>query len=388
MVLLLATALTCSSCGGEQPFASATVKKLNQLVDAIMKQANIPGVVVGVWVPGEGAWVEAKGKADVETGEEMGTDYKFRIGSITKTFTATVVLQLVDEGRIGLDDPVSKYLEGIRRGEDMTVRQLLNHTSGMYSHDEGENEAVFNAAIVAEPGRDWDPEEFMDMGPRSNDPFFEPGTEWRYSNGAYMALGLIVEKVTGDTLEEQIEEKIIDPLGLENTSLPDTAEITPPFAHGYTTWTGAWEEKNRDRLIDWTELGPGWAWAAGGMVSDMEDMKTWAKALATGELLSEKTQEERLEWIDVPGGETLGAKYGLGIYYLGGLIGHDGDPLAYNCATYYYPEQDATIVVMYNKGMNEVDGQYFSADMPTVMGIATLTMPDENWPWMGLTSNP
>ena len=116
------------------------------------------------------------------------------------------------------------------------------------------------------------------------------------------------------------------------------------------------------------------------MVSDLEDLRVWAKALATGELLSEEMQEERLTWVDVPGAETLEMKYGLGILSMGGMLGHDGMLWGYNTGMLYYPEKDATIVVLFNRAMDQQDGEWVTYDLPYTMAAASILFPGE-MPW-------
>ena len=221
IILLTAAALACSSCGTQESepetvfsLSPELQQELEEILDDVMSENGIPGAVIGVWVPGEGSWVEAKGLADVQTGEAMDTADKVRIGSITKTFNATVILQLVDEGRIGLDDPLRDYAPEVPGSEEITVRMLLDHTSGLFDYTSDED---FQEAVDAEPLRKWQPQELVDFA-ISHEPYFAPGEEWHYSNTNYILLGMIVEEVTGNLVGDEMRTRIYERLGLSNTS--------------------------------------------------------------------------------------------------------------------------------------------------------------------------
>jgi D-alanyl-D-alanine carboxypeptidase len=374
LVMALAS-VTCVSCGTPR-FPADIETKLDKLLSVLMEQNGIPGAVAGVWVPGRGTWVKAAGEADIDAGTPEQADNRFRIGSITKAFTATVVLQLADEGKLSLDDVLDQYIEGFEYGDRTTIRQICNHTSGVFAYDDTPG---FTEDSVNSPGRKWSTTELLDMA-RAGEPSFPPGEGWRYSNSNYLLLGLIAEQVTGRDLAGEIERRIAGPLGLSATVLPKGTGLGRPQSHGYVLWDGRWGKPDTDELDDVTYMNPSWAWAAGAMVSDLEDLRVWAKALATGELLSDEMQKERLRWVDVPGAEVIEAKYGLGIYSMGGLIGHDGMLWGYNSAMFYYPEQDATIIVLFNRGMDQKDGEWVSPADPFVMGAAALLFPGE-MPW-------
>lgn len=378
LLLAAATAfavLTSCSCG-TQKFSPEIEQKLDRLLSVMMEQNGIPGAVAGIWVPGEGAWVSAKGKADVKAGSPVEADYRFRIGSITKTFTATVILQLADEGKLSLDDRLDTYVSGFPNGDQITIRQLCNNTSGVFAYDDAPG---FVETTLAEPERQWSPEELLDLA-RAGQPYFAPGQDWRYCNTNFVILGVIAEKVTGNGLEEEIRQRIIEPLGLSATIFPEGSELGRPHSSGYVVWAGRWGRPDNGELDDVTYMNPSWGWAAGAIVSNLEDLHTWARALATGELLSEKMQKERLTWVNVPGGEAIGAKYGLGIFSMGDLVGHDGMLWGYNSGMYYYPEKDATIVVLFNRGMDQKDGEWVSPADPFSMAAASILFPGK-MPW-------
>jgi D-alanyl-D-alanine carboxypeptidase len=271
----------------------------------------------------------------------MRSSYRFRIASVTKTFVATVVLELVGEGRLGLDDPVERWLPRLVPGGDaITIRELLNHTSGLfdYTHDD-----AFDRTLGADPGRTWSPRELVAIAashPRS----FPPGTRWEYSNTNYVLLGLVVEAVAATSLEQQLRERLFGPLALRATSFPADAETGGSFVHGYVG--PATLPVPRGTLVDITSrLGPSWLWAAGGMVSNGDDVTRFFAALLGGRLL----RPDLLLAM-----RTLAplSNYGLGLWRFGTpcgfAYGHVGDFLGWRTAVYARPNGRRVAAVMVN----------------------------------------
>ena len=355
----------CLSCN--ETSSRLTIRQQIELtLDKTMNAYNIPGAIVGSIVPGEEELVIKKGLADLKTGRAIQIVDKFRIGSITKTFTATLILRLVDEGLLSLDDKLDEYVAGIPSANIITIRQLCNNTSGLANY--GENKDLI-ASIEKEPHRVWAPRELVDiavsMGPHS-----PPGKRWYYSNTNFILLGMIIEEVTGNSLAVEIQQRIAEPLGLSCTSLANSPEISGQYSHGYE-FAG---EDDRD-LIDRTEyLDPSIVWGAGAMISNLKDLKIWADALAKGELLSKAAHEEQLTWVDISETHGIAEKYGLGIFYLGGLIGHDGRQPGYDTAMFYLPSRDAIFVVLLNKS------EAANIALGVLMRIVKIVLPGEV-PW-------
>lgn len=358
LAALLALALTAlPSCGGsgDQPEATPLdpelQRRIEEVVDEVMAENGIPGAIVAVEVPGEGSWITAKGLADVEAGRPMDISYLFRVGSITKTFTATAVLQLVDEGRLSLDDTLDELeiQPAVPYSDVITVRMLLNHTSGIfdYTGDEGFQEAQDENLL-----QKWTPEEMV-AAAASHEPCFQPGQGWEYSNTNYVLLGMIVERTTGNSFGDEVEERFTGPLGLSDTCMPDGPDIRGEHSQGYAC-AGDLEddpEGGPQELVDvTTAIDPSWAWAAGAMISDLEDLRAWVKALAEGDLLSEEVQAERLQMVEA----WQGSDYGLGIAAYEGFLGHPGDIPGFSSAMFYNPESGATVVMTLNKNPNEL----------------------------------
>lgn len=330
---------------------------LKTVLDALEK-GGIPGAVVGIWAPDQGTWVEAFGHANLAEHQSMTVDHKFRIGSITKTATATIVLQLAGEGVIDLDQTIEKYDKKfdlkIPQAKEITIRQLLNHTSGLFSYtDDPALEAISYANLLLY----WTPQELIKYAVSHRDTA-QPGKEFHYSNTGYALLGLIIEEETKHRLEEKADRRIIQKLGLKNTSFPTLPNTTEPHANGYVSNADLLRLSFNLRgnktaeLVDVTAFNPSWAWAAGAMVSDVNDLKVYAKALGTGSLVGKKMQAEQLKMLPVVPESDM--KYGLGLAEYKGWLGHRGEVPGYDISMYYSPELDATFVVALNRAPNSV----------------------------------
>ncbi|GAA4478387.1 serine hydrolase domain-containing protein [Rhodococcus olei] len=331
----------------------AVAQRLDSAIQATMAEASVPGVIVGVWGP-DGNYVKAFGVADKATGAPMQTDFYTRIGSLTKTFTVTGVLQLVDEGKVGLDDPISKYIPGVPAGDQITIRQLARMQSGLANYTASEE---FQKAFFANPRAPFTPQQLLGYAfamPAS----FPPGQGFQYSNTNTTLLGLVVEQVSGMSLPDYISQKILAPLKMDQTNFPTTNAFPAPHAQGYTVQTADGKEAT---ATDWD---PSWGWAAGAMISTLDDLHTWGPALATGTLLTPETQKQRLETVNAPG-YPPNVGYGLGLFNAAGWIGHNGSLPGYQTVTVYLPEKQTTLVIMTN-----TDTAYEGSEPSTLLGTA------------------
>ncbi|MDX3616269.1 serine hydrolase domain-containing protein [Streptomyces europaeiscabiei] len=317
--------------------------RLDKAVADVRREAGIPGVAVGLWMPGKGCYVRATGVADTVTRRRMTTDQFMRIGSETKTFTVTALLELVDDHLIRLDDQISRYVRGVPNGARITLRHLAEMRSGLFPYSA---DSDFARALLSDPGRSFTPRELLAYGFRHPNTF-APGEEFQYSNTNLILLGLVVEKVGGRPLADFIRERVLHPARLRHTLFPEGREFPEPHAHGYTNQTLSGE------IEDATDWNPSWAWAAGAMISDLHDLRRWARIVATGTLLSPQTQRERLRML--PTGFP-GTSYGLGIFDSGGWIGHNGSIPGYQSVTVYLPSRKATLVLLLNTDVTH-DGQ-------------------------------
>ena len=329
-------------CGGgsngvpSPAFPDATRAKLDTALNQTRSAVHFPGAIVSLYIPGTGLWETAVGIEDKQTQKPIVAGMHTRIGSITKTFTVTAILQLADNKKLTLDDPVSKYLDFVPNGDQITLRQLANMTSGLYRHS---FDSQWIDTIQRDPSQTFTARQLVDIGFAHAPTFTPPGSNIQYCNSNTVLLGMVVEKVSGMKVEDFIATRICRPLGLNDTSWPSTAEMPTPFAHGYTQQTPSGNE------ADATRFNPSWGNAAGQMISNLDNMKRWAKALGEGTLLSAAMQKERLTWAPY-GPPTF--RYGLGIGYYNGWIGHTGTLPGYNTGAYYLPSKKAVLVIQVN----------------------------------------
>lgn len=319
----------------------AVRQQVDTAVRQVMKEAGIPGATVGIWTPDKGAYVQSFGVADKATGQRMTPDLYMRIGSETKTFTVTALLELVDEGKVGLDDPIGKYVDGVPGGDTITLRELAGMRSGLFNYSEDED---FFKALTSDPQRPFTPQQLLDYSFK-HPVLFAPGEKFDYSNTNLILLGLVIEKEGKLPLGEYIQRHVLDPVGLRHTLFPTGNEFPQPHAQGYTDQTAD------GKIADTTDWNPSWGWAAGAMISTLDDLRVWARTVATGELpdgstlISPATQKQRLT---TPPTRIPGAGYGLGIFDVQGWIGHNGSLPGYESLTLYLPAAQATLVVLLN----------------------------------------
>lgn len=318
-------------------FSASERAGLEAILAAHIERTGAPGAAAGVWIPGRGEWLQAKGVSNIETNAPLQVSDKIRIASITKTFVGTALLQLVDEGLLGLDDVLENYVPDVPHGDTATIRQVIGMTSGIFSYTEDEE---FLAAYLQDPMMVFSPGEAIDIA-RRHEPYFPPGAGFHYSDTNYILLGLILEQLTGVTAEEAITQRILAPLGLDDTSVPIDAAMPEPYSHGY------FRDDETGELRDVTLSNPALSWTAGAMISTLEDLRTWSEALAAGKLLSPEIEAERVALTPLPA-PAAHIGYGLGIMDIAGFEGHNGGILGYSTFMVTRPEDGATIVTAVN----------------------------------------
>jgi len=340
---------------------AGTAQRLDAAINQAMSAASIPGAIIGVWGP-DGRYIRTFGVADKTTGAPMNADMYSRIGSETKTFTVTAVLQLADQGKLGLDDPIGKYIAGVPGGNQITLRELARMQSGLYNYSAS---TAFQQAMFADPRRNFTPQALLGYA-FAEPPVFGPGQGFQYSNTNTVLLGLVVEKVGGQPLPDYIRDHILRPLGLSHTSFPTTNAFGEPHPQGYTNQTAD------GAVATATDWDPSWGWAAGAMISTLDDLHTWALAVATGKLLSPAMQAQRLQTVN---GQDLPQQdgYGLGIFNLAGWIGHNGSLPGYQSVVVYLPEQKRTMVILINTDIS-YQGNEPSTTLATA--ITSVVSPD------------
>ncbi|GHF31152.1 class A beta-lactamase-related serine hydrolase [Streptomyces griseoluteus] len=324
-------------------------RQIDDAVQRVMREANVPGVTVGIWTPDKGNYVRSFGVADKSSKRPMSPDLYMRIGSETKTFTVTALLQLVDQGKVELDDPIGRYIDGVPNGDKISLRQLADMRSGLFNYSEDPD---FFKALTSDPQRSFTPQQLLDYAFR-HPVRFQPGAKFEYSNTNLILLGLVVEQQSGQGLGDYIQQHVLDPAGMKHTSFPEGSEFPKPHAQGYTNQTAD------GKVAETAGWNPSWGWAAGAMVSNLEDMRVWSRTVATGRfpdgerMITPATQRQRL--LTLPTGYP-GAGYGLGIFNVHGWIGHNGSLPGYESLTVYLPSARTSLVVLLNTDIAH-DGQ-------------------------------
>jgi D-alanyl-D-alanine carboxypeptidase len=285
--------------------AAKPASAVQQGLDSLVRDHDFPAAMASVREPGGRSRFYSAGVGDVKTKEPVPTDGQVRVASSTKMFTAAVVLQLVGEGKIGLDEPVETYLPGLLRGEgidghDITVRQVLQHTSGLPEYFAQDYKDIQH--------RYAEPRSLLDLA-LAQPATFAPGTGWRYSNTNYIVAGLLVQRVTGRPIAEEITNRVIKKIGLKHTYWPGTGvqTIRERHAHGYYTPATAGQDR-----FDFTEMDPSWGWAAGQMISTPGDINKFLTALVGGNVLAPAQLAEMQKTVEAPG-FPAGWSYGLGL---------------------------------------------------------------------------
>ncbi|MEU6674571.1 serine hydrolase domain-containing protein [Streptomyces sp. NPDC046925] len=309
--VLTAASFASPATAGTDPGHPQTRAAMNAAV-----KDGVPGVA-GQVKDGYSVWMGTSGVGDRRTGEPRSAVDRYRIGSMTKTFVATVLLQLESEGRLDLDDKVDTWLPGVVQGNGndgrrITVRQLLNHTSGIpsYTADPEFLENGFTEKFLEHRYDTYTPEQLIAIAMR-HEPLFEPGAAWSYSNTNYTLAGLIIAKVSGRSYEDEIKRRIVQPLGLYATSVPRTASSLPePGSRAYSKLSLA--PKPTDPVHDVTELNPSAAGSAGAMISDSGDLNRFYSALLGGKLLPAAQLKEMKTTVPVSGAGLI-TGYGLGL---------------------------------------------------------------------------
>jgi D-alanyl-D-alanine carboxypeptidase len=318
-------ALAVSAPFRASAYTPAQVTRFQEAIHKALLLGEYPGLLVGVWGPHGNTFVKGYGTA--REGVPIRAGDHFRIGSITKTMTATVVLRLVEEGKLSLNEPLSTWYPGILHAPEITLRQLLNHTSLI-----PDNAPETVESLLRVPSQVFDPAEVI--GAALTQEFAKP--PWYYSDVNYVLLGQIIRKVTRLSVARALQRYVLAPLHLRQTSLDPGPVVPLPAANGF--------RKVKGETVNVSHWTTSYDTAAGAVVSTLGDLHRWARALAAGTLLSKKLQQERLEWVQTG---KPGLEYGLGIArFYGNLIGHDGAVFGYESMMVYAPTLRTTIVVL------------------------------------------
>ncbi|GAA0941220.1 serine hydrolase domain-containing protein [Pseudonocardia zijingensis] len=359
----------------------AYAETLQPELERLARDMLVTGLVAQVRSPDLGDWTTAIGTRTFRGTEPVRAEDHIRIGSVTKTWTGTVVLQLVDEGALRLEDPVATYRPDVPNGQNITIEQLLTMRSGLGNYT---TSIELSRTMDTAPATVFSPDELIAIG-LAMPPQFPPGAGFYYSNTNTALLGRIVEQVTGNPLETEIQGRILNPLGMTGSSFParTSALLPDPHPQGYTYGTNVEtaesnvlspekQEAARDGTLaplDVTNTNPSWAWAAGAGISTTDDLARYVEALVGGGLLSPALQEARLNSIQpIDPAAPDGPGYGLALARFGPFYGHTGELPGFNTFAGYDPERRTTVVVWTSLAPSP-DGRDPAAEMArTIIG--------------------
>jgi D-alanyl-D-alanine carboxypeptidase len=318
--------------------------QLDAAVTAAMTRAGASGAIVGVWAPWAGSWTAAKGTTTPDGSTKMSTAMSFRISSNTKSMTCTVLLALAQAGKVKLDDKVATYLPRMIGLSTITLGQLCQNTSGVGDYKPG-----LGSQFVNNPTRQWVPMELLSDG-LAEPPTAAPGTAFANSNTGFVLLGMALSAATGQSWNDLYQQYIWGPLNMDHTTLPDPGKLTLPSPHadGFATAVDGAGTPQCGTVLDETELSSSMAWTAGGVVSNLDDMKTYSQALAGGTLLDPEYSKKQWTTTRVSDKAPSWQGYGMGVTTLGPMRGNNGNIPGFITSTLSDPKSGLTVVVMLN----------------------------------------
>lgn len=329
----------------------ATKATLDGIGSSVFGKSGLAGMAAAVWI-GDQSWQSTYGVADLTTKAPYPADGYVRIASITKSFTGTAILRMVDSGRLKLTDVLETYVPGIAYGDTITIEQLLGMKSGVYDFTGNPD---FLAEFNANPTMAWSDQQTIDII-KANQPAFAPGGQLQYCDSNFVLLGMILAKVGGQSTGAVITDEVIKRLDLPGTSYPTDAAMPTPhptayFPGGDTSGDGkAFDNAaNPPRVAD--EVNPVVSGGAGAMISTLADLRVWGEALAGGTLLTPETQALRIQSTRFAGVQ-LNVGYGLGCEVFNDFVGHNGAIIGYSTVVMSDPKAGVTIAAVANESTN------------------------------------
>jgi D-alanyl-D-alanine carboxypeptidase len=363
------------ACGQSTAAKTTELKTALQLkLDEWHKAGSFPGATVGVALANGESFGLAVGFSDRTAKTPMKPTDRMPAGSVGKTFAAATALQLIKEGKIGLDDKIEKYLgrepwfARLPNAKDITVRQLMNHTSGLVRYEFKEQ---FTKDLTANPDKVWKPEELVSYLLDEKAPF-EAGKGWDYSDTNYIVLGMIIEKVTGRKFYDEANRRVLKPLKLNETLPQDRPRL--PIIQGYAGPNNPFGGTDEMIVNGKFAINPQFEWTGGGYVSTGHDLARWAKLMYEGKAYSPDLLPQVLEGVAAPmlGRET---KYGLGVIIrktqLGTAYGHSGFFPGYMTDMIYFPEHKIALAVQVNTSVGRSLGKPLSRVLIEAMEVIT-----------------
>jgi len=361
--------LACTSLGiAAQPLDPALTKRIDGDVQSILRRSGTPGATVLVVRNGQIVYRQAYGLRDRERRLPARTDTHYEIGSITKQFTVAAILQLQEAGKLDIDAKLATYLPTAPHASEVTLRQLLSHTSGLPDYLDGpkiEEEATHPTTFTQLMAR-------IDGKPLD----FAPGSHWSYDNTGYILLGRIVELVSHESYRHYVQTHLLDRAGMKQTfTVADEASV-PGMAVGYRHAEG--------RLERAPTIHDSWGWSAGNLVSTVDDLQKWNDALTGGRIVAPKSYTAMTTPVII---QQHSAEYGFGLFVdtveEQPRIGHTGGSFGFTSANEYFPKQDVRIIAFTNNGDNPEPGEMittavFNQLFPAIAAAAARPSPGED----------
>ena len=319
--------------------------RLQTTLDSSRAAIEAPGASAAVILADGRVWTGVSGIAAPDQPVTAAT--VFELGSVTKAYTAALALLLVEEGRLSLDARAAQWFPDVRNAEQITVRQLLNHTSGLYDPAQ---DPAYVPAMLAQPARAWT---VSDLLARLKEPYHAPGQGWHYTSTGYHLVGEMLEVITGDSLPQLLRRRLLAPHGLARTYFGGREAVPEPRAHAFL------DIDNDGALEDLSALLPGTAFltaagAAGALLSTAVDAARFMHALHGGRVLSAASHDELTRWVDRPDGN----RHGLGVLRLNvdglTLLGHKGNTAGFSAAVFHAPDAGVTVAVLTNRHATDV----------------------------------
>jgi D-alanyl-D-alanine carboxypeptidase len=335
--------------------APATRLALQARLDGLRERYGIPGISVAIILPDGSAWLGVSGMADVAAEAAVTRSTSFAVASVSKTFTAALILSLAEDGRIDLDAPVRRYLPNLKKvSAKVLVRQLLDHTSGLRDYF---YHPSIDQLLLSRPDRRWDAAQALKYVGKA---YFAPGKGWHYSNTNYLVLGMLAEAVGKEPLADQVRSRFLRPLRLDHTWYQPSERGAKDVAHGYRFASGgrgapAIDLSDGSSLVPFTSVVTA-AGGAGGFASNAKDLARWAHALFGGEVLA---PESLAAMVDVAGTAAVKSAipygYGVQVVEIDGrrTVGHSGRLLGFRSAVRYLPDQGVSIAVLTNQSRTD-----------------------------------
>ena len=347
--LVLVVLVVLAGCGGDdarerraEPAAKRHARALQAKLDAKRKEYDLRGITASVAFPDGSRWSGASGVADAELRRPMRPDTPMPIASVTKPLTAALAVALANEGRLSLDDRLSRWVPRFPNARNITLRQLLNHTSGLFNVDEDE---AYDEAVLGDRSRAWTPAMVLHYVRK---PYGPPGSVWHYSDTNYTLMGLALQRASGTSVSESLHRLVLDEHGMRDAALGPEDPAPPGTARGYDPLGPPASPPGRyvpSRSFASSE------WTAAGVVATAPDVATWGRALFAGRVVDRSGLREMLRFVDT-GEDTYYTKYGLGIAQRHivdrDVIGASGRFWGYNSELWHDPATRATVAVLWN----------------------------------------